>query len=109
MIMNINHAVLSAAAAQVGIRRHEVIGLPKGWIREEMPRFADLAAFGGGATNGGGRGGTNYDTAYYSPSGNRITTKSDLAEALGNKYDLTAFDFHTGNCLLYTSPSPRDS
>lgn len=91
--INLNHAVLTAAAAQVGVpRRHEVMGLPKGWIREEMPRYADMAIFGGsGSSNGRG-----YDTAYFSPQGHMITTKAELAEALGNKYDLTAFDFQTG-------------
>ena len=35
--LNFSSAMLSSMAS--GIKRSEVQGLPKGWIREEVPRF----------------------------------------------------------------------
>ena len=69
MAMNLNFAALSAVA-QAGIRRSEVAGLPKGWIREETPRFA---GYGTNAKPG-------YDVVYYTPKGHRIRTKNEMAK-----------------------------
>ena len=68
MAMNLNFAALSAVA-QAGIRRSEVQGLPKGWIREETPRFAY-----------GASGKPGYDVVYYTPKGHRIRTKHEMAK-----------------------------
>ncbi len=100
-------AVLSAAAAAAasaaGYSRTEVACLPKGWIREEMPRFPPYL-------NGtGSSGGT--DVIYYSPKGQRVRTKQEMSRQLGDQYDLTAFDFQTGkiNPLLLRSSSNSQS
>ena len=93
----------SALAAQVAntsggsgagqIKRSEVSGLPRGWIREEVPRsFGYHNGLGG--TNGSGS--HKSDVVYYSPRGHRVRTKQEMSRLLGEAYDLTAFDFQTG-------------
>jgi len=95
-------------------RRSEVVGLPKGWIREETPRF-DPAQFLNGLGSGGATSAaaaaaavaaaTQPEVVYYSPKGNRVRSKAEMARLLGDQYDLTAFDFQTGkiNPLLLRS------
>lgn len=60
-------AAAAAAAASGGtngsIRRTEVPGLPKGWIREEIPKYNMAGLQNGGAMNGS----SSYDVVYYSP------------------------------------------
>jgi len=65
--------------------RSEAPALPKGWIREEVPRQAD-----------GISGNRKSDVYYISPSGKRIRSKPELLKILGEHYDLTSFDYHTG-------------
>ena len=96
-----------------GIRRTEVQGLPKGWIREETPRF-DAASFLNGLGSGSpaaiaaaaaAAASAKPDVVYYSPKGHRVRTKAEMSRLLGDAYDLTAFDFQTGkiNPLLLSS------
>merc|ERR1712029_661205 len=65
--------------------RTEAPALPKGWIREEIPRSA-----------GGISGNRKSDVYYISPSGNRVRSKPELLKILGEHYDLSTFDYHTG-------------
>ncbi|XP_050400051.1 methyl-CpG-binding domain protein 3 isoform X1 [Patella vulgata] len=58
-------------------------GLPPGWRREEVVRKSGLSA---GKT----------DVYYYSPDGKKIRSKPQLARALGDAVELSAFDFRTG-------------
>ncbi|ESP00545.1 hypothetical protein LOTGIDRAFT_112523 [Lottia gigantea] len=58
-------------------------GLPDGWRREEVVRKSGLSA---GKT----------DVYYYSPDGKKIRSKPQLARALGDAMELSAFDFRTG-------------
>jgi len=95
--LNFSSAMLSSMAS--GIKRTEVQGLPKGWIREEVPRF-NPSQFGNGlaglaaAIASGDPGGV--DVVYYSPRGHRVKTKAEMSKLLGDQYDLTPFDFQTG-------------
>ena len=90
---------------------HEVVPPPEGWRREVIPRKSVQGA----------------DAYYYSPCGKRMRSKPDVQRFLDKKRpegkytDVTIdqFDFSTQpravkapkeeNCLLYTSPSPRDA
>jgi len=65
--------------------RTEAPALPKGWIREEVPRSA-----------GGISGNRKSDVYYISPSGKRIRSKPELLKILGEHYDLSTFDYHSG-------------
>lgn len=65
-------------------KRQEVIGLPKGWTKEEVIR-----------QNGMSRGKT--DVYYYSPSGKKFRSKPDLQRELG--YDLTYFHYREGKYM----------
>lgn len=67
-------------------RRAELHGLPPGWRREEITRKTGLSA-------------GKVDVCYYSPDGRRVKSKSELARILGDKFDLTSFDFHSGRML----------
>jgi methyl-CpG-binding domain protein 2 len=64
----------------------ECTALPKGWIREEVPRLSN---------NIHGVSGRS-DVYYISPTGKKIRSKPELSKALGEHYDLTAFDFVAG-------------
>jgi len=75
--------------------RSEAPALPKGWIREEIPR-----------SSGGISGSTRKSDVYYiSPSGKRIRSKPELLKILGEHYDLLNFDYYTGkmNSALATT------
>jgi len=65
--------------------RTEAPALPKGWIREEIPR-----------SSGGISGNRKSDVYYISPSGKRIRSKPELLKILGEHYDLATFDYNTG-------------
>ena len=65
-------AAAAAAAANGsggGIKRTEVQGLPKGWIREEVPPRFDPAAFFNGLGAGNVVPPTKPEVVYYSPKG----------------------------------------
>lgn len=66
--------------------RSEAAALPKGWIREEIPRSA-------GGISGNNR---RSDVYYISPTGKRVRSKPELLKFLGDHYDLTAFDYTSG-------------
>lgn len=78
------------------VHRSECIALPKGWIREEVPR-KNQHLLGGKS-----------DIYYISPMGKKIKSKVELIKAMGEHYDLKAFDYVTGtmNPLLVRS-KPR--
>lgn len=65
--------------------RSEAPALPKGWIREEVPR-----------SSGGISGNRKADVYYISPSGKKIRSKPELLKILGEHYDLATFDYHSG-------------
>jgi len=65
--------------------RSEAPALPKGWIREEVPRSA-----------GGISGSQKSDIYYISPRGKKIRSKPELMKILGEHYDLSTFDYRTG-------------
>ncbi|CAH1796606.1 unnamed protein product [Owenia fusiformis] len=67
-------------------RSSDVIGLPSGWVREEVVRKSGLSA---GKT----------DVYYYSPDGIKCRSKPQLARLVGDNIDLTAFDFRSGKIL----------
>ncbi|CAK8681839.1 methyl-CpG-binding domain protein 2-like [Clavelina lepadiformis] len=67
-------------------KRTPAIGLPNGWMREETVR-----------QNGLSRG--KSDIYYLSPNGKKIRSKPELIRYLGNKYDLTCFDYRSGKML----------
>lgn len=64
-------------------RRFECTSLPKGWYREEVCRRSGLSA-------------GKVDIYYYSPVGKKCRSKPELIKLLGDQYDLSTFDFHTG-------------
>lgn len=57
--------------------------LPKGWRREEIIRKSGISA---GKT----------DVTYYSTDGKKFKTKLEMQQFLGDKYDLSLFDYKTG-------------
>ncbi len=63
----------------------------QGWIREEVPRN----------TQGGIGGGRKSDVYYISPSGKKFRSKPELLKALGDHYDLSAFDYFSGKMLTH--------
>lgn len=67
-------------------RRTDCPGLPPGWKREEIFRKYGLSA---GKT----------DVFYLSPDGKKIRSKPQLARALGESFDLSAFDYRTGRIV----------
>lgn len=67
--------------------RTEAPALPKGWIREEIPRSSS-----GSGISGQRKG----DVFYISPSGKRVKSKQELLKILGDHYDLATFDYQTG-------------
>lgn len=67
-------------------RLTDVPGLPPGWKREETMRKSGLSA---GRT----------DVYYFSPDGQKIRSKPQLARTLGKNIDLSSFDFQTGKIL----------
>jgi len=73
--------------------RSEAAALPKGWIREEVPRSS------------GGMSSKKSDVYYISPSGKKLRSKPELLKVLGEHYDLSTFDYHTGkmNSALATT------
>ena len=98
------------SSMETGIIRQPVAGLPRGWIREQIPRYHANAtsAYGNGFANGK----LTYDVVYYSPKGVKVKSKPELARALGDQYDVTAFDFQTGKInplLMRTSAKPGPS
>jgi len=78
--------------------RTECSALPRGWIREECPKMPHNI----------GSGVARPDIFYISPMGKKVKTKSELARALGEQYDLTAFDYISGklNPLLLKQRFP---
>jgi len=64
-------------------RRFEVPALPKGWVREEVYRRGGLSV-------------GKCDTYYYPPSGKKVRSKPELIKLLGDKVDLSNFDYGTG-------------
>lgn len=79
--------------------RSEAAALPKGWIREEVPRSA------------GGISSRKSDVYYISPSGKKIRSKPELLKILGEHYDLSTFDYFTGkmNSALATTNGKSSS
>lgn len=64
-------------------RRCTSFFLPAGWSREETTMMKGLST------------GTNKVT-YFTPDGRAVHNKAQLMRALGPKYDLTNFDYHSG-------------
>eukprot|EP00094_Tigriopus_californicus_P002690 TCALIF_02598-PA protein Name:"Similar to Mbd3 Methyl-CpG-binding domain protein 3 (Mus musculus)" AED:0.40 eAED:0.44 QI:0/-1/0/1/-1/1/1/0/183 len=96
--MDFTSSMLSAAAA-AGYRRAEAAGLPKGWIREEIPRFANNFHNGSPAAAAPTfQNGTKpaVDVLYYSPRGHVVRSKPELVKAIGDQADMTAFDYQSG-------------
>lgn len=83
------------------VLRSECTALPKGWIREEVPRMSNNIHGAGGRT----------DIYYISPLGKKVRSKPELAKVLGDHYDLTAFDYASGkiNPLLLKPKSASGS
>ncbi len=79
--------------------RSECEALPKGWIREEIPRLNKNLE------------GKNSDIYYISPMGKRIRSKPELLKMMGDVYDLKAFDYATGkmNPSLVSRPKPSST
>ena len=78
--------------------RSECDALPKGWIREEVPRIHNNML--------GGKS----DIYYISPMGKRIRSKPELMRLMGDVYDLRAFDYVTGKInpsLVRPKPASR--
>jgi methyl-CpG-binding domain protein 2 len=59
------------------------LGLPKGWVREELVRQSGLSA-------------GKVDVCYASPDGKKFWTKPQLSRYFGDTVDLSNFDFQTG-------------
>ena len=80
------------------VTRTQCSALPKGWIREEVPRLSNNIHGAAGKV----------DVFYLSPSGVKIRSKQELTKALGDHYDMSAFDYMTGKInplLLRTKPT----
>ena len=60
--------------------------LPSGWFREEIAGVSGLSTSGNRTTT----------VVYKAPSGHRVKSKNDLQKLLGDRVDLTNFDFFTG-------------
>ncbi|KAA0190318.1 Methyl-CpG-binding domain protein 2 [Fasciolopsis buskii] len=73
------------------------ITLPPGWRREESVRPTGL---GTGKT----------DVYYVSPQGQKVRTKQELKAQLGDKYDMSLFDWRSGRFLSHPpkSRSPEE-
>jgi len=77
-----------------GNKKFECTALPKGWIREEVIRKGGLSA-------------GKYDVYYYPPAGKpKIRSKPELIKFIGDTFDLSCFDYGTGN-MLSTLIKPR--
>jgi hypothetical protein len=61
--------------------------LPKGWRREEIAGRRGLNAH-------------KYDVIYYSPNGQKFTTKAQMQRFFGPTLDLSVFDFRSGRLNL---------
>jgi len=70
-------------------RMFDVPGLPRGWKRTEVIRKS---------VSGISKGGM--DVFYVSPNGRKFRTKPELSRYLGDKVDLSNFDFRTGKTTV---------
>ena len=61
---------------QPQVRRTEVVGLPKGWIREETQPAPRYAGYQNGIPNGGN---SKSEVVYYTPRGQRIRNKNEMS------------------------------
>ncbi|TPP50612.1 methyl-CpG-binding domain protein 2 [Fasciola gigantica] len=88
----------SAAMSSNGQQQVMQITLPSGWKREEALRPTGL---GTGKT----------DVYYISPQGQKVRTKQEMKMLLGDKYDISLFDWRSGKFLSQPpkSRSPEDS
>ena len=84
--------------------RTECSALPKGWIREEVPRKHDsIQASASNSINS--HHAPRSDVYYISPMGKRIRSRPELMKYLGDTMDLTNFEFRSGK--IYPSQHRR--
>jgi len=76
--------------------RTECAALPKGWIREEVPRRHDNMNNSNSTGINSNYGGPRSDIYYISPMGKRIRSRSELLKYLGDTMDLTNFEYRSG-------------
>ena len=78
--------------------RTECATLPKGWIREEVPRKHDsLQNCASNSLNSSC--GPRSDIYYISPMGKRIRSRPELMKYLGDTMDLTNFEYRSGKMM----------
>jgi len=75
--------------------RTECGSLPKGWIREEVPRRHDNMQ-NSAANSINSANGPRSDIYYISPMGKRIRSRPELQKYLGDTMDLTNFEYRSG-------------
>ena len=76
--------------------RTECAALPKGWIREEVPRRHDNMNNSNSTGINSNYGGPKSDIYYISPMGKRIRSRPELLKYLGDTMDLTNFEYRSG-------------
>ena len=80
--------------------RAECPALPKGWVREEVPRRTDNTHGNSGSSiNSHIKGASNAprsDVYYISPMGKRVRSKPELMKFFGDTVDLTNFEYRSG-------------
>ena len=78
--------------------RTECVTLPKGWIREEVPRKHDsLQTCASNSLNSSC--GPRSDIYYISPMGKRVRSRPELMKYLGDTMDLTSFEYRSGKMM----------
>ena len=75
--------------------RTECASLPKGWIREEVPRKHDSMQ-GSASSSINSNYAPRSDIYYISPVGKRIRSRPELMKYLGDTIDLTNFEYRSG-------------
>ena len=81
--------------------RTECAALPKGWIREEVPRKNDNMNNSSSSNSYqiNSNFGPRSDIYYISPMGKRIRSRPELMKYLGDTIDLTNFEYRSGKIL----------
>jgi len=81
--------------------RTECGALPKGWIREEVPRKNDNMNNSSSSNSYqiNSNFGPRSDIYYISPMGKRIRSRPELMKYLGDTIDLTNFEYRSGKIL----------
>jgi len=79
--------------------RTECAALPKGWIREEVPRKHDSLQNCASNSLTNSSCGPRSDVYFISPMGKRIRSRPELMKYLGETMDLSNFEYRSGKMI----------